>query len=98
VTTDRKGRLKVSLKTNPWYKRLRQWRPQGGQKVTQIEGGSGYYHQAQEVERCLQAGLLESPLMPWDETLQVLEVMDNFRQSWQLRYPQDDRRQDAPVL
>lgn len=97
LPTDAKGRLKASLKTNPWYKRLRQWRPQGGQTITQIEGGSGYYHQAQEVGRCLQAGLLESPLMPWEETLQVLEVMDTLRQSWQLRYPQDDRRQDAPL-
>jgi hypothetical protein len=58
--------------------------------MTQLDGGNGYQYQAIEVGRCLQAGLLESPLMPWTDTLQVLELMDTLRESWQLRYAQDD--------
>ena len=58
--------------------------------MTQFDGGNGYQYQAIEVGRCLQAGLLESPLMPWSDTLQVLELMDTLRDSWQLRYAQDD--------
>jgi predicted dehydrogenase len=90
LPTDLKGRLKSTLKTNAWYKRLRRWRPTGGKTMTQLDGGNGYQYQAIEVGRCLQAGLLESPLMPWTDTLQVLELMDTLRESWQLRYAQDD--------
>jgi hypothetical protein len=89
LPTDLKGRLKSTLKTKPWFKRLRRLRPAGGNSITQIEGGNGYQYQAIEAGRCLQAGLLESPLMPWVETLQVLDVMDTLRQSWQLEYPQE---------
>lgn len=33
-------------------------------------------HQADEVARCLRSGLLESPLMPLDETVAIMETMD----------------------
>jgi predicted dehydrogenase len=38
--------------------------------------GSGLRHQADEVARCLTAGELESPLMSLDETVAVMETMD----------------------
>ncbi|MEM6521694.1 MAG: Gfo/Idh/MocA family oxidoreductase [Cyanobacteria bacterium P01_C01_bin.70] len=85
------GGLKAALKSNALYKRLRLLWPSGGRSTTQIEGGYGYQYQAMEVGRCLRAGLLESPLMPWSETLQVLDLMDSLRASWQLYYPQGDR-------
>jgi len=97
LPTDVKGRLKATLKTHPWYKRLRQFRPQSRQSIAHIDGGNGYQYQAAEVGRCVRSGLLESPVMPWADTLQVLEVMDTLRQSWQLRYPQDDRAPSAPT-
>lgn len=97
LPTDFKGRLKATLKTHPWYKRLRQYRPQSRQSITQIDGGNGYQYQAAEVGHCVRSGLLESPLMPWADTLQVLEMMDALRQSWQLSYPHDDRAHQAPT-
>jgi predicted dehydrogenase len=39
------------------------------------EGGGHWYHAA-EVARCLDAGLTESPLMPLDETVSIMETMD----------------------
>ncbi|MDQ6922147.1 MAG: gfo/Idh/MocA family oxidoreductase, partial [Candidatus Dormibacteraeota bacterium] len=33
-------------------------------------------HQADEVARCLRAGFLESPLMPLDESISIMETMD----------------------
>jgi predicted dehydrogenase len=39
--------------------------------------GSGYVHQLLEVQRCLAAGLTESPTMPLDDTLAVMAVLDN---------------------
>ncbi|GAA2169755.1 Gfo/Idh/MocA family protein [Actinomadura napierensis] len=41
--------------------------------------GHGYTYQAQEVARCLRAGLTESPLMPLDETVAILRTIDEIR-------------------
>ncbi|HEU5030438.1 MAG TPA: Gfo/Idh/MocA family oxidoreductase [Spirillospora sp.] len=40
--------------------------------------GHGYTYQAQEVARCLRAGLTESPLMPLDETVAILRTIDEI--------------------
>jgi predicted dehydrogenase len=52
--------------------------------------GRGYQFEAAEVMRCLRSELLESPLMPLDETLAILETTDRLRRSWSLRYPVED--------
>jgi predicted dehydrogenase len=52
--------------------------------------GNGYPHEAIEVMRCLRAGELESPLMPLDETLALMQVMDTIRAQIGVRYPADD--------
>jgi predicted dehydrogenase len=38
--------------------------------------GTGLHFEADEVERCVRAGLSESPVMPLDETLWIMEIMD----------------------
>jgi predicted dehydrogenase len=38
--------------------------------------GWGLRHQADEVARCLREGLLESPVMPLDESISIMETMD----------------------
>jgi predicted dehydrogenase len=51
--------------------------------------GNGYAHQAIEVMRCVRAGLLESPLMPQDETLALMGVLDTIRAQIKLTYRAD---------
>ncbi|HEY0240305.1 MAG TPA: Gfo/Idh/MocA family oxidoreductase [Friedmanniella sp.] len=41
--------------------------------------GNGYHYQAEEVERCVRLGLRESPVMPTDESVAVLETVDLIR-------------------
>jgi predicted dehydrogenase len=41
--------------------------------------GRGMQYQALEVERCISGGLIESPTMSLDETVQIMEVMDQIR-------------------
>jgi predicted dehydrogenase len=41
--------------------------------------GSGYQFEAAEVQRCLQAGALESPLMPHSTTLEMMNLLDAIR-------------------
>lgn len=49
--------------------------------------GSGYLYQAEEVMRCLDIGALESPAMPLDESLSIMETMDRLRSQWRLSFP-----------
>ena len=63
--------------------------PNGGQpettEVPYVE--NGYCHEAAEVMRCLRSGALESPGMPLDETVAVMETLDRVRAQCGLRYP-----------
>ncbi len=51
--------------------------------------GNGYTHQAIEAMRCLRAGLIESPVMPLDETVALMGWMDHMRQQFGLHYRED---------
>jgi predicted dehydrogenase len=52
--------------------------------------GNGYNYEAAEVARCLRAGLRESDVMPLDETLAIMQTMDEIRAQWGLTYPVSD--------
>jgi predicted dehydrogenase len=57
--------------------------------LTLPKSGNGYTHEAQEVGRCLRAGLIESPVMPHAETLALMGTLDEIRAQIGLRYPAD---------
>jgi hypothetical protein len=44
--------------------------------IESVHEGRGLRHQADEVARRLAAGDLESPLMPLDESISIMETMD----------------------
>ncbi len=54
--------------------------------------GNGYNYEAAEVMRCLRAGQLESEVMPLDETLSIMETLDEIRARWGLVYPAEEQR------
>lgn len=49
--------------------------------------GNGYVHEVEEVHRCLQSGLVESSVMPLDETVAAMALMDSLRLQWGVSYP-----------
>ncbi len=51
--------------------------------------GNGYFHEVEEVQRCLNEGRLESNIMPLDETQRMMELMDKLRREWGVVYPAD---------
>lgn len=51
--------------------------------------GNGYHFELQEVERCLRDGRTESTVMPLDDSLAVMRIMDELRSKWGLIYPQE---------
>ncbi|MBQ0047424.1 MAG: Gfo/Idh/MocA family oxidoreductase [Prevotellaceae bacterium] len=50
---------------------------------------TGYEYQVMECRRCLEEGLLESPMMPHAETLSIMKQMDELRAEWGVKYPMD---------
>ncbi|RZS80026.1 putative dehydrogenase [Motilibacter rhizosphaerae] len=52
--------------------------------------GHGLRHQAAEVGRRIAAGERESPLLPLDETVAIMETMDEVRRQTGLRYAADE--------
>jgi predicted dehydrogenase len=82
-----KGRIKIAP---TWWKPERFTLTVSGQPVQVFElpfTGNGYNYEAMEVMRCLRAGLLESPIMPHDETLSIMQTLDAVRAPWGLVYP-----------
>jgi predicted dehydrogenase len=61
-----------------------------GGDVEQVEApfdGWGFHFEAAEVQRCLRAGLIESPLVPHAETLAVMRTLDAVRAQIGVTYP-----------
>lgn len=62
-------------------------------KETEVTGEpipvGGLVYEAQEVMRCMKEGLKESPFMPLDESLQIMQILDQIRAPWGLTYPND---------
>jgi predicted dehydrogenase len=50
---------------------------------------TGYIHEAEEAMYCLREGLTESNVMPLDESLKIMKILDTLRKQWGLKYPQE---------
>ncbi len=53
--------------------------------------GNALNYEAEEVMRCLREGLKESPYMPLDESVRIMEIMDKVRKPWGLVYENDKK-------
>ncbi len=50
---------------------------------------NGYEYQVIECKRCIEEGLKESPMMPHQETIDIMKQMDALRKEWGVKYPMD---------
>lgn len=53
------------------------------------EGGWGYQYEIRHVQDCLRSGLTESPVMTLEDTLTMMEVLDEIRRKAGIIYPAD---------
>ncbi len=51
--------------------------------------GNGYNCQAREVMNCMRAGKLESAVMPLDESVAIMDTLDQMRAQWGVKYPME---------
>jgi dihydrodiol dehydrogenase / D-xylose 1-dehydrogenase (NADP) len=52
--------------------------------------GNGYEYEAAAVMKCLEEGKLEHELMPLDESIAIIKVMDELRRQWEIKYPVEE--------
>jgi predicted dehydrogenase len=65
-------------------------RPGVTERIECAHTGEGLRFEALEVERCLGAGLTESPTMRLDETLTIMGTLDALRSTLGVTYPGED--------
>jgi predicted dehydrogenase len=63
--------------------------PAAPQEIHEDLIGTGLAHEALEVVRCLRSGETESPLVPLDETVALMRLMDRVRGQIGVSYPGD---------
>ncbi len=79
-----------SMSVEPWFVNPERLVVTTSEGESRVEGeGTAYGPQVQEVERCLRAGLLESPLAPHAETIAALELVDRARADLGVPYPSE---------
>ena len=86
VITGSKGIIKVPM--FPGAEKFTITRPGRAPETITCEA-SGFEHEIREVHRCLREGLIESPLMPLAETLDVIRTADSLRALWGMKYPEE---------
>ncbi|PGG95630.1 hypothetical protein GX51_08198 [Blastomyces parvus] len=73
-----------------------------GRAIREVVGefpgqGKGMYWEADEAARCVRDGKLESETMSWEESLVIMDVMDEVRKQGGLRYPDEIESTEYPV-
>ncbi|KAL2210011.1 NAD(P)-binding protein [Sarocladium strictum] len=53
--------------------------------------GRGFYYEADAVALDIAAGRKQSAVMPWSETVRVMELLDEVRRQGGAKFPQDDQ-------
>jgi predicted dehydrogenase len=56
-------------------------------EIIEPNHSNGFIYQVEEVTRCIQEGRLESNIIPLNETIGIMEVMDTMREEWGFVYP-----------
>jgi predicted dehydrogenase len=85
LLTGTRGRVWIH---RPWWRptRMTWFRADGTEERLEFPlpaDANGYEYEAQEVMACLRVDRLESPLMPWDESLAIMRTLDAVRAGWQ---------------
>jgi predicted dehydrogenase len=77
---------------SPWWvpERMTVRRGPASAEYCEPKKASGFEYEIAEASRCVGEGLTESPILPLDETIGIMETMDQLRALWGVRYPMED--------
>lgn len=65
------------------------FRGNDSEEIDEPYAGNGYNCEAEEVANCVRAGKIESDIIPHDETIAIMGVLDDIRAQWGLKYPME---------
>ncbi|MBR7887404.1 Gfo/Idh/MocA family oxidoreductase [Marinomonas sp. A79] len=91
VLSGSKGYIELD---SEWFKAksCRMVTAQGAERAVTFDfPGNGYQFEADEVNRCLQEGLLQSPNYSWQDSLELIATLDEVRQDIGLYYPGEEQ-------
>ena len=57
--------------------------------ISETYEGNGYNFEAAEVARCVREGKLESDIIPHEESIAIMGILDDIRAQWNLKYPME---------
>ncbi|KAE8401865.1 hypothetical protein BDV37DRAFT_295777 [Aspergillus pseudonomiae] len=60
-------------------------------------GGHGMYWEADEAGRCIRDGKIQSEVIPWDESVAIMEVVDEIRSQANYSYPEQIESTEYPL-
>lgn len=77
---------------SPWWvpERMTVRRGKACIEYSEPKTASGFEYEAAEAGRCLREGLKESPILPLDESVAIVDTMDQLRALWGVRYPMEE--------
>lgn len=86
-----KGYMVVdSVNTPTWYE-VRNTEDKVIERYEDPNEISGYEYEFRECISCIENGKLESNLMPLSDTVRIMEVMDEIRSQWNMKFPQEEK-------
>ena len=67
----------------------------GSEKIYEFKvKGNGYEYEAEEVARCIRAGKTQSDLWSWNDSIEMITIMDAIRKECGIVYPKHDLIKD----
>jgi len=85
-----KGKIVIG---NVWFtpNNIKIVRPNGEEIPMQIKStGNGYNYQAEEVDKCIKEGRIQSNIWSWEKSLELIDLLDSIRQETGIVYPKHD--------
>ena len=84
------GRLEIHHKFHHAHRLTLHRDHEAPRDFTFEDTGYGYHHEAQHVQQCLAAGLVESPVVPWQFSQELMATLDEIRRQLGVRYPGEE--------
>lgn len=88
VITGTKGYIEIQNINNPEAVRVYDIDHKLIKKVDIPEQITGYEYEVLSCMRAMNDGVLECPEMPHAETIEIMKIMDNLRESWSYDIPE----------
>ena len=61
-------------------------------EIVEKNSDNGFIYEVEEVVKCIQTGKTESSIIPIQETIDIMKVMDGMREEWGLKYPFEKKK------